>query len=98
MCLRAKSMGYYEIIVSSYIGGKRARDFLGMDLRYLEGGKTMLYGTLTDQAALFSVISKIRDMNLTLVSIIWDDTRAANRHESFVDSLQNETETGKEKQ
>jgi hypothetical protein len=62
-------MGYYEIIVDSNLDKKRLRDFEGMDFKYLEGGKTMLSGTLPDQAVLFSVINKIRDMNLTLVSI-----------------------------
>lgn len=62
-------MGYYEIIVDSNLDKKRLRDFEGMDFKYLEGGKTMLSGTLPDQAALFSVINKIRDMNLALVSI-----------------------------
>jgi hypothetical protein len=66
-------MGYYEIVVASHIEAKRARDFPGMDLRYLEGGNTILSGTLADQSALFSVISKIRDMNLTLISIKRDD-------------------------
>ena len=64
-----RDMGYYEIIVTSHIDNKRARDFPGLELRHLEGGKTLLSGTLADQAALFSIISKIRDMNLTLVSI-----------------------------
>lgn len=62
-------MGYYEIVVASRIDAKRARDFSGMELRYLEDGNSALSGTLADQAELFSVISKIRDMNLTLVSI-----------------------------
>ena len=62
-------MGYYEIIVDSNLDKKRLKDFEGMDFKYLEGGKTMLSGTLPDQARLFSLINKIRDMNLTLVSI-----------------------------
>jgi hypothetical protein len=66
-------MGYYEIILASHIDKKRARDFPGLDFTYIEDGKTMLYGTLPDQAAMFSVISKIRDMNLTLISIKRND-------------------------
>lgn len=66
-------MGYYEIIVDSHLDTKRLRDFEGMDFKYQKGGKTILSGTLGDQAALFSVINKIRDMNLTLVSIKKDD-------------------------
>lgn len=69
MCFGAQVMGYYEIIVTSHIDSKRERDFLGLELKRLEGGRTLLSGTLPDQAALFSVISKIRDMNLTLISV-----------------------------
>jgi hypothetical protein len=68
-------MGYYEIIVDSHLDDKRLRDFDGMDFQYLKDGKTMLTGSLPDQAALFSVISKIRDMNLTLVSLTKDDKK-----------------------
>lgn len=66
-------MGYYEIVVASRIDKKRARDFSGLDFEYLEGGKTLLYGKLADQAEMFSVISKIRDMNLTLISVKRND-------------------------
>ncbi len=62
-------MGYYEIIVASHIERKRERDFSGLELKYLEEGQTLLSGILNDQAALFCVISKIRDMNLLLVSV-----------------------------
>jgi hypothetical protein len=68
-------MGYYEIVVDSCLDSRRLRDFEGMDFKYLEDGKMMLAGSLPDQAALFSVISRIRDMNLTLVSIVKDGNK-----------------------
>ena len=66
-------MEHYEIVVESYLDNKRARDFTGLNLRHLDDGNTMLWGTLADQTALFSVLSKIRDMNLTLLSIRKND-------------------------
>lgn len=75
MCFLAQVMGYYEIIVTSHIDCKRERDFLGLEMKRLESGRTLLSGALPDQAALFSVISKIRDMNLTLISVNRDDER-----------------------
>lgn len=62
-------MSYYEIIVETYIDEKRLREFKGLELTHLEDGRTLLSGSLKDQAELFSVISRIRDLNLTLVLI-----------------------------
>lgn len=66
---RHVDMEFYEIIVESQIDKKRLRDFTGMEFRYLPGGQTLISGLLTDQAELFSILNRIRDMNLTLVSI-----------------------------
>jgi hypothetical protein len=62
-------MGYYEIVVENHIDKKRLRDFDVLDYKHLSDGKTLFFGTLKDQAELFSILSRIRDMNLTLVSI-----------------------------
>lgn len=62
-------MAYYEIIVESHIDKKRLREFNGMDFEHLTNGKTELSGMLKDQAELFSILNKIRDMNLKLVLV-----------------------------
>jgi hypothetical protein len=62
-------MEYYEIIVENLIDKKRLKDFLGMDFTYLPGGQTLILGYLKDQAELFSIINKIRDLNVVIVSI-----------------------------
>lgn len=62
-------MVYYEIIVENHIDTKRSREFNGLDLEHLPDGNTLLSGILKDQSELFSVINKIRDMNLTLVMV-----------------------------
>lgn len=62
-------MEYYEIVVQSHIDQKRLKDFEGMDYKHLSGGTTLFYGNLRDQAELFSVLNRIRDMNLPLISI-----------------------------
>lgn len=66
-------MGYYEVIVESHIDRKRARNFEEMELIHLGDGNTLLSGTLVDQAQLFLILNKIRDMNLTLVSVKKDN-------------------------
>jgi len=36
---------------------------------YTEGGETILIGPVTDQAALHGLLARIRDLNLTLLSV-----------------------------
>lgn len=62
-------MTYYEIIVENQIDKKRLKDFMGMEFEYLLEGKTLISGPLLDQSELFSIINKIRDLNITIVSI-----------------------------
>jgi hypothetical protein len=40
-----------------------------LTLTYLEGDKTLLSGRLPDQAALHGLLGRIRDLNLTLISV-----------------------------
>ena len=68
-------MGYYEIIVESQIDRKRLKDFEGLEYKHLPEGRTLFYGSLKDQAELFGVLNKIRDMNLTLISVTRDNKR-----------------------
>ena len=62
-------MAYYEIIVESQIERKRLKDFMGMEFEYLPEGQTLIKGSLLDQTELFSVINRMRDLNISIVSI-----------------------------
>jgi hypothetical protein len=66
-------MSHYKIIVENYIDKKRLRQFNGMEAENLPNGWTLLSGNLKDQAELFSIINKIRDMNLQLIQITNSD-------------------------
>jgi hypothetical protein len=41
----------------------------GLSVTYLESGETLLCGPIIDQAALHGLISRIRDLSLTLLSV-----------------------------
>ena len=74
MQAKNKSQAYYEIRVEGALGDIWENWFEGMKVRkemQSENGLpvTVLYGPLPDQPALHGVIAKIRNLNLTLVSI-----------------------------
>jgi len=59
----------YEIIIRGRISERWAAWLPGMEMRPLPGGRTMLVGTVTDQAALHAILERIRDLNLPLIHI-----------------------------
>lgn len=60
---------FYEIRVTGHFDPPWSDWFAGLELRPLAGGETLLCGPLPDQAALHGVLNRIRDLNLTLVSV-----------------------------
>jgi hypothetical protein len=59
----------YEIRVGGYIDNRRARQLGEMVLSHLPGGETLLVGPVADQAALFGLLSRIRDLGIVLISL-----------------------------
>lgn len=65
---------YYEIKVQGYLDRLWAQWFEGMTLTNIQNGEsgvacTMISGLVADQAALHGLLIKIRDLNLTLISV-----------------------------
>jgi hypothetical protein len=59
----------YEIKIKGRLEERWAEWFEGLIFTHENDGTTTLSGPLPDQAALHSILLKIRDMNLTLISI-----------------------------
>ena len=59
----------YEIRVEGHLGEAWSRWFDHLTVEELEDGSTCLYGALPDQAALYGLLNKIRDLGMTLLFV-----------------------------
>ncbi len=60
----------YEIKLQGHLDTQWSEWFYGMTITHNSDGTTMLCGSLPDQIVLHSVLDRIRDMNLPLLSVI----------------------------
>lgn len=65
---------FYEIKIQGQLDPQRSKWFEGMTLTYIENGEsrlacTLIAGPVIDQPALHGLLTKIRDLNLTLISV-----------------------------
>jgi hypothetical protein len=67
----------YQITVAGHLDAKWADWFDGMAIEIGAQGAdrpvTTLTGILADQSALHGILARIRDLNLTIVSVVWLD-------------------------
>jgi len=61
-------MKQIKIEIKGHVDKKWAEWFDGMEINYYED-TTVLAGNLPDQSALHGLLNKIRDLNLTLISV-----------------------------
>ena len=59
----------YEIRIAGHLDNKWSDWLGGMEIIHDEAGYTQLAGTIADQAALYGLLAKIRDLGLNLVSL-----------------------------
>ncbi len=60
---------YYEIKIKGHLDPRWSDWFEDLKLTHLEGDGTLLSGLLPDQAALHALLERIRDLNITLISV-----------------------------
>ncbi len=61
--------GLYEIRLKGHLDERWAEEFDGLTLSHTNDGTTILFGQVVDQAALFGVLRKVRDLGLPLPSV-----------------------------
>jgi hypothetical protein len=59
----------YQIKIEGHLGQQWVDWFEGLTITLEEDGKTLLTGPLTDQAALYGLLKKVRDLGMPLVSV-----------------------------
>lgn len=60
----------YEIRIKGWLDDRWAEWFEGLSLTYDSDGTTILAGPVVDQAALYGMLRKVRDLALPLISVI----------------------------
>jgi hypothetical protein len=59
----------YEIVVKGKLDSRWSRWFANLQIIPQPDGNSLLTGPITDQSALYGVISRLRDLGLVLVSV-----------------------------
>jgi hypothetical protein len=70
----------YVIRIQGHLGSDWEEYFEGMTVRPEDNGDTLLTGPIVDQAALYGLLSRLRDLGLCLQSINCLDTDQAERN------------------
>ena len=61
--------GVYEIVVKGKLDSRWSRWFADLQIIPQPDGNTLLTGPIADQAALYGVISRMRDLGMVLIGV-----------------------------
>ena len=59
----------YELVTEGHVDGKRFQEFGRLCVQHPADGTTVITGVLEDQAMLFAMLNKVRDLGLKLKSV-----------------------------
>jgi hypothetical protein len=60
----------YQIRIKGHLGREWTDWFEGLTITALDNGETLLTGPVVDQAALYGVLKKVRDVAMPLLSVV----------------------------
>ena len=66
---RSMSQEFYQITVKGHLDNRWADWFEGLTITLEDNGETLLTGPVVDQAALHSLLRKVRDLGMPLISV-----------------------------
>ncbi len=69
-----------EIAIKKRIDFNWSEWFEGMTIKHTDQDETILTGTVVDQAALYGLLTKLRNLGLSLISV--NSTEVTNREEA----------------
>ena len=78
--------GQYEIRLKGHLDARWADRFEGLSFTHASDGTTILAGSVVDQAALYGVLRKVRDLGLPLLSVVLIDPKPAHGPDGNVDT------------
>ena len=81
--------GRYEIRLKGHLDARWADRFAGLSFTHASDGTTILAGPVVDQAALYGLLRKVRDLGLPLLSVILIDPKPANGLDGNADTDHN---------
>ena len=67
-------MSQVEIRVEGHLDPSWAEWLEGFKITHTQDDLTLLTGTVSDQAALYGLIAKLRDLGLKLISVHYDES------------------------
>ena len=84
--------GCYEIRLKGHLDARWAGSFEPLSFTHTSDGTTILSGPVVDQAALYSLLRKVRDLGLPLLAVNLVDPKQASGSDGSVDTDQMDKE------
>jgi hypothetical protein len=72
----------YQIRVEGQLGPQWAEWFEGLIIERVENGESLITGPVVDQAALYGLLKKVRDLGMPLISVTRVSIHSQKEHTS----------------